>query len=282
MRKTFALAGAGAATAALAFAGPASAAAQPSISASPNPFYPGDTLTLTAKGCVTEPKLESDSGLFVSPPQFRGRPTTWIAQGKTRSDLAPGKTYVAKWTCKIENDATATLSLSTTPSERPPTPTPTPTRPTFSFGYDDVQLSTRRVVPGGSTTFTVTCPTSVTITGNGFTQNPLKVTKIGEGKWRATGVFKKSLPNPTTATVICKDHGSVKYTTNPSQGDGGGMKPKPSTKIPTGPINTGDGTLYAAEKDGSAVPLAATGAGAALAAGLGAVVLRRRTVRGRS
>ncbi|TNY36900.1 hypothetical protein EIO00_10925 [Thermomonospora catenispora] len=260
-----------------------SAATQPSISASPNPFYPGDTLTLTAKGCTTAPQLQSDSGLFVSPPQFRGQPTTWIAQGKTRSNLTPGKTYVAKWTCQIEGGS-AVLSLTTTPGKRPdrPTPTPTPTRPTFSFGYDDVQLSTRRVVPGGSTTFTVTCPTSVTITGNGFTQSPLKVTKIGENKWRATGVFKKNLPNPTTATVICKGHGSVKYTTNPDKGDNNNMKPKPSTKIPTGPINTGDGTLYMAEKNGSAMPLAAAGAGAALAAGLGAVVLRRRMVRGRS
>ncbi|MBA9004051.1 hypothetical protein [Thermomonospora cellulosilytica] len=282
MRKTFALAGAGAAAAALAFAAPAYAAAQPSISATPNPFYPGDTLTLTATGCTTAPQLQSDSGLFAAPPAFAGQPTTWTAKGKTRSGLTPGKTYVAKWTCEIEG-GTATLSLTTTPGKRPGTPKPTPTRPAFSFGYDDVQLSSRRVVPGGSTTFTVTCPTAVTITGNGFTQSPLTVTKVGENTWRGTGTFKQTLPNPTTATVICKDHGAVKYTTDPGDGNGGDMKPKPGTRIPTGPINTGDGTLYLEQRGGdSAMPLMAAGAGAALAAGLGVVVLRRRTARGRS
>ncbi|WP_119727579.1 hypothetical protein [Thermomonospora amylolytica] len=168
------------------------------------------------------------------------------------------------------------------PTGAPTTPPPSQP-PAFSFGYDDVQLSSRQVVPGGSTTFTVTCPTAVTITGNGFTQSPLTVTKVGENTWRGTGTFKQTLPNPTTATVICKDHGAVKYTTDPGDGNGGDMKPKPGTRIPTGPINTGDGTLYLEQRGGdSAMPLMAAGAGAALAAGLGVVVLRRRTARGRS
>lgn len=56
-------------------------------------------------------------------------------------------------------------------------PSPSPTKPTFKFGYDKVKLSSRRVAPGLSTTFTVTCPSTVTITGNGYTRNPLPVKK---------------------------------------------------------------------------------------------------------
>ncbi|MFA1541505.1 hypothetical protein [Actinomadura monticuli] len=157
--------------------------------------------------------------------------------------------------------------------------------PTFTFGYDKVKLSSLRVAPGYKTTFTVTCPASVTITGNGYTRNPLPVTKAGENTWTATGTFRGKLPNPTTATVVCEGYGSVKYSTQPEKpgtkpGTPGQMTPKPP-KIPNGRIDTGDGSTYM-RNEGSNAGLLAAGWGALTAAGLGAIALRRRTVRERS
>ncbi|WP_030163580.1 hypothetical protein [Spirillospora albida] len=165
-----------------------------------------------------------------------------------------------------------------TPTETP-TPTPTPTAPQFKFGTDKVRLSTNRVVPGGSTTFTITCPSSVSITSNGYTRNPLPVAKIAENRWRATGTFRSKLPDPTTATVVCKGYGSVKLSTSPEKGDNG-LKPR-TPKIPTGPINTGDGSVYG-QRDGSSALLPAAGGGALLLAGFGAFALRRKTAGKRS
>jgi hypothetical protein len=110
----------------------------------------------------------------------------------------------------------------------------------------------------------------VRITGNGYTRSPLAVKKIGANRWTATGTFRTSLPDPTTATVVCEGYGSVKLSTSPEKGDGT-MKPK-QPKIPTGRIDTGDGSTQA---DGSALPAAGLGA----LAGLGAFALRRRTAR---
>jgi hypothetical protein len=160
----------------------------------------------------------------------------------------------------------------------------TPT-PTFEFGYDDVQLSSRKVAPGYKTKFTVTCPTAVTITGNGYTKTPLTVKKTGDDTWAATGTFRKNLPDPVIATVVCKDYGSVKYSTSPAKSEndnGGGNKMEPKTpKIPNGRIDTGDGSMYM-QGHNSAAPMLAAGWGALMAAGLGALALRRRTVRERS
>ncbi|MEV4672000.1 hypothetical protein AB0K34_10150 [Actinomadura sp. NPDC049382] len=161
-------------------------------------------------------------------------------------------------------------------------------KPTFKFGYDKVKLSSLRVAPGYKTTFTVTCPTSVIITGNGYTQKSLPVKKTGENTWTATGTFRKNLPNPTIATVVCKDFGSVKYSTQPEKGETkpgkpgkpGQMKPK-TPKIPTGRIDTGDGSTYA-QNEGAPAGLLAAGFGALMALGLGAVALRRRTAGERS
>ncbi len=161
-------------------------------------------------------------------------------------------------------------------------------KPTFKFGYDKVKLSSLRVAPGYKTTFTVTCPTSVIITGNGYTQKSLPVKKTGENTWTATGTFRKNLPNPTIATVVCKDFGSVKYSTQPEKGENkpgkpgkpGQMKPK-TPKIPTGRIDTGDGSTYV-QNEGAPAGLLAAGFGALMALGLGAVALRRRTAGERS
>ncbi|HEU5026241.1 MAG TPA: hypothetical protein VFV01_15090 [Spirillospora sp.] len=160
---------------------------------------------------------------------------------------------------------------------------PTEPKPAFTFGFDKVKLSSRVVAPGRHTTFTVTCPSTVTITGNGYTRSPLPVAKAGKATWTATGTFKSSLPDPTVATVVCKGFGSVKFSTHPSKNPGepgGGMQPaKP--KIPNGRIDTGDGSMYG-RTAGSGAPLMAIGWGALAAAGLGAVALRRRTARERS
>ncbi|NEA23092.1 hypothetical protein [Actinomadura bangladeshensis] len=165
------------------------------------------------------------------------------------------------------------------------------TPPAFKFGPDKVKLSSLRVAPGYKTTFTVTCPTSVSITSNGYTQNPLPVKKAGENTWTATGTFRKNLPNPTTATVVCQDYGSVKFTTQPDKADGnkgdkggnkGGSTLTPKTpKIPTGRIDTGDGSMYMRDHNSTA-PLLAAGWGALMAVGLGAIVLRRRSAAERS
>ncbi|GLZ04605.1 hypothetical protein Acsp03_20710 [Actinomadura sp. NBRC 104412] len=178
--------------------------------------------------------------------------------------------------------ATPTDDPSSPPTTEAPDPSDSPTPsdpdpsepPTFEFGFDDVKLSTTRVVPGGKTTFTVTCPTEVTITSNAYTQDPLPVSKTGDDTWTATGTFKSSLPNPSIARVTCKDHGTVTFTTNPEKGE---MKPgKPTGKIPTGRIDTGDGST----QGGPGMPLLAGGSAAALAAaGLGALALRRRAGR---
>lgn len=167
--------------------------------------------------------------------------------------------------------------------EKPGVPSPKP-KPQFKFGYDKVKLSTTRVAPGQKVTFKVICPTAVTITGNGYTKNPLPVKKSGEKTWVSTGTYRSNLPDPTTVTVVCKDFGSVKYSTSPEKGDengggngNGGMTPK-TPKIPTGRIDTGDGSSL---RDGGS-PMMAAAWGAVAFLGLGAVALRRRTVRERS
>ncbi|MBO2463454.1 hypothetical protein [Actinomadura violacea] len=172
------------------------------------------------------------------------------------------------------------ISGQTPPTKPSPPVTP---KPVFRFGFDKVQLSSRVVAPGRHTTFTVTCPSAVTITSNGYTRSPLPVRKAGKATWTATGTFKSSLPDPTVATVVCKGFGSVKYSTHPSKNPSkGGNSMQPTTpKIPNGRIDTGDGSMYRPAA-GSGAPLMAIGWGALAAAGLGAVALRRRTARERS
>ncbi|WP_433475268.1 hypothetical protein ACQPZP_42515 [Spirillospora sp. CA-142024] len=166
--------------------------------------------------------------------------------------------------------------VAISPGDDEPTAPPTTPKPTFKFGYDKVKLSSRRVAPGLTTTFTVTCPSTVSITSNGYTRNPLPVKKIGKNTWTATGTFRGNLPDPTTATVVCKGFGSVKFSTSPEKG-GNNMTPtKP--KIPVGRIDTGDGSMYR-RPGGSSAPLLAGAWGALTAVGLAAVALRRRTVR---
>ncbi|GLZ04042.1 hypothetical protein Acsp03_15080 [Actinomadura sp. NBRC 104412] len=141
----------------------------------------------------------------------------------------------------------------------------------FSFGSDDVKLSTNRAVPNGKTRFTVTCPSRPTISGNAYTHNPVPFTKTGKNTWEHTGTYKSTLPRVITARVTCAGCGTVTLSTTPEKGD---MKPgKPTGRIPTGRIDTGDGSTQMA----SGLPLAAgsSAAAALAAAGLGAFALRR-------
>ncbi|TDD73307.1 hypothetical protein E1293_31730 [Actinomadura darangshiensis] len=183
-----------------------------------------------------------------------------------------GRTKTGKlMVCKRKAGEERARWVAAGPEDNPPTQQ-------FKFGADKVKLSSRRVAPGLRTTFRVACPNTVTVTGNGYTRNPLPVKKIGKNTWTATGTFRSHLPNPTIATVVCKGFGSVRFSDSPEKG-GTGMKPN-QPKIPVGRIDTGDGSMYG-RTDGSAAPLLAGGWGVLMAAGLGAVALRRRTVRER-
>ncbi|GAA2149428.1 hypothetical protein [Actinomadura napierensis] len=210
-------------------------------------------------------------GAFCSPAGATGH----TAKG-TPMVCAPGSDGKLRW-------RSAKGQEPTPPTTHKPTTPPTTPKPVFRFGFDKVQLSSRVVAPGRKTTFTVTCPSPVTITGNGYTRNPLAVQKAGKSTWTATGTFKSSLPDPTVVTVVCKGFGSVKYSTHPSKNPskpGNSMQPA-TPKIPNGRIDTGDGSMYG-RTAGSGAPLIAIGWGALAAAGLGAVALRRRTARERS
>jgi hypothetical protein len=265
-----AAAGAVAALVALGMAGPAQAA-EPAASATPDPFKPGADLTLSITEC-TETPTSVAGDLFTGTPQFSGEAGgTWTAKQATKPALAPGKSFTITINCKVGEAPIERTVTVTSAKEEPNEP------PAFSFGFDDVKMSTTRVVPNGSTTFTVTCPTAVTINSNAYTTNPLPVTKSGENTWTSTGKFKSSLPNPSVVTIACKDHGAVEFTTNPEKGE---MKPgkKIPGKIPTGRIDTGDGST----QTGTGMPLLAGGTAALAAAGLGAVALRRRIGRERS
>ncbi|WP_051109026.1 hypothetical protein [Actinomadura flavalba] len=272
-----AAAGAVAGAVVLGTAGPAFA--DPTISASPNPFTPGQKLTVKVTECLEAPTGDA-TAIFTANPAFTGAAgKTWTAVAATRADLKPGTTYTVVFSCKLEG-GTAKFSLKVNPGKPKPTPTPTPTTPEppkFSFGYDDVKLTTRKVVPGGKIGFTVNCPTAVTITGNGFTTKALAVKQTGKGTFKAVGAFRAgTLPNPTTATVACKGHGYVKYSTKPGQA----IKPKPggNPEIPVGAPNTGDGTLYGHADGGSSTALLAGGSAAGLAVvGGGLLLLRRRS-----
>ncbi|MDL4818300.1 hypothetical protein [Actinomadura opuntiae] len=185
--------------------------------------------------------------------------------------------------CTLEPGQKVPHWVEVSPGDQPPTLPPTTPKPVFRFGFDKVRLSSRVVAPGRHTTFTVTCPSTVTITSNGYTRSPLPVAKTGKSTWTATGTFKSSLPDPTVATVVCKGFGSVRFSTHPSKNPakpGTGMQPT-TPKIPNGRIDTGDGSMYG-RTAGSGAPLMAIGWGALAAAGLGAVALRRRTARERS
>ncbi|TDC78260.1 hypothetical protein [Actinomadura sp. 7K507] len=287
MRSTrLAAAGVAAGALVLGMAGPALADGK--VVANPNPFTAGSAITVNVSGCNAESKPVLAHGgtiVFAQPVTFTRKGDLWTSGPVKTFDsrqLKAGQTYPYKVTCHDadQNKLTMDLPLKVAASSENPDP-----QPGFKFGYDKVKLSTTRVAPGEKTTFKVICPSTVTITGNGYTQNPLPAKKTGENTWGATGTFKSSLPDPTNVTVVCKGFGSVKYSTSPAKddgngnGNGGGNNMTPKTpKVPTGPINTGDGSTL--NNGGS--PMAAAAWGAIAFLGLGAVALRRRTAQERS
>ncbi|XRQ06920.1 hypothetical protein ACN3XK_62035 [Actinomadura welshii] len=291
MRSTrLAAAGVAAGALVLGMAGPALADGK--AVASPNPFPAGSNVNITVTGCnpESEPVLQHGGTMvFAQTVNFTHSGGTWTSGPVKTFDgrqLKAGETYTYTVTCHDANQQKLTMKLPLTiaKADDNPEPSPSPGRPEFKFGYDKVKLSTTRVAPGQKVAFKVACPTAVTISGNGYTENPLPVKKTGENVWGATGTYRSNLPDPTTVTVVCKDFGSVKYSTSPDKGDGNGngngggsMDPK-TPKIPTGRIDTGDGSSLG--EAGSPMMAAAWGAFAFL--GLGAVALRRRTVRERS
>ncbi|MGP4022777.1 hypothetical protein [Actinomadura sp. 3N407] len=283
MRSTrLAAAGVAAGAMVLGMAGPALADGK--ASASPNPFTAGSKITVTVAGCESKPVLAHQGTMvFAEVVKFTQSGANWTSGPVTTFDsrhLKAGQTYNYKVTCHDANQQKLTMTLPLTVAKPDGNPDPTPE---FKFGYDKVKLSSRRVAPGQNVTFTVNCPTAVSVSGNGYTKNPLPVKKAGKDTFTATGTYRSNLPDPTTVTVVCKDFGSVKYSTSPEKaggsGNGGGNAMEPKTpKIPTGPINTGDGSSLG--NDGS--PMMAAAWGAFMFLGLGAVALRRRTVQERS
>ncbi|WP_019631356.1 hypothetical protein [Actinomadura atramentaria] len=269
-----AAAGAAAGLAVLGTAGAALAAAPtPTISVTPNPFTPGAKLTVKVTECIKAPTGDATS-IFASDLAFTGTAGgTWTAVGATKSSLQPGHTYTAVLTCEVEG-GTGKLTLTVNPAKPKPTE---PAPPKFSFGYDDVTLSTRKVVSGGKIGLTVRCPSAVTVTGNGFTSPSLPVKTVKTGVYSAAGTFRSGkLPDPTTMKVACKGYGYVTYSTKPGQPIKHGKK---SPTVPVGAPQTGDGSLYGQPADGSATPWLA-GGGAVAAAGVlggGLVLLRRRS-----
>ncbi|TDC47422.1 hypothetical protein E1281_26270 [Actinomadura sp. KC345] len=257
--------------------------------ASPNPFTAGSAITVKVSGCnaESEPVLKHGGTMvFAQVVNFTRQGDLWTSGPVKTFDsrqLKAGQTYPYTVTCHDENQQKLTMQLPLKVAASSEDPDP---QPGFKFGYDKVKLSSTKVVPGGKTTFAVTCPSEVTITGNGYTQNPLPVKKTGENTWGASGTFKSNLPDPTNVTVVCKGFGSVKYSTSPAKDDGNGngngggnnnMTPK-TPEIPTQPVNTGDGSSLT--NGGS--PMAAAAWGAIAFLGLGAVALRRRTAQERS
>lgn len=291
MRSTrLAAAGVAAGAMVLGMAGPA--LAEGKAVASPNPFPAGSAINVTVTGCDTKPVLgHQGTMVFAETVNFTQNGDTWSSGPVKTFDgrhLKAGQTYNYRVTCYDADNQKVTMTLPLTVAEAQdnPDPTPTPGRPEFRFGYDKVKLSTRRVAPGQKVTFKIACPTEVTVSGNGYTQNPLPVKKAGDGVWTATGTYRSNLPDPTTVTVVCKNFGSVKYSTSPEKGDGnggggngGGNAMTPQTpKIPTGRIDTGDGSSL---RDGGS-PMMAAAWGAFAFLGLGAVALRRRIAQERS
>jgi hypothetical protein len=156
-----------------------------------------------------------------------------------------------------------------------PTPTPTATEPAFKFGFDKVQLSTRRVVPGGKVTFTVTCPTAVTATSSAFVANP-RFAKDGDTS-KGTATYKRSLPRVVNIKVSCAKFGFVTFSTKSDTGNGGGNVGN-GPNVPDQAPDTGGGAT--AENGAAALGgAAALAIGLMGATGLGLVAARRRMAR---
>ncbi|MGI5163761.1 hypothetical protein ACQEU3_05330 [Spirillospora sp. CA-253888] len=257
----------------------------PSISASPNPFQPGQNLTIRVRGCKAEPRVTSPNQIFAKgePTSFDGEGAgVWSAIGGTRADLQPGRTYVSRFTC-FTGKGLASMELRTKLPAKPKPPTKPGKpgkpgnpggKPGFSFGYEDVTLSTRRAVPGAALGIKVVCPVQPRAYSASFAHQP-RMEKIQKDTWEGGGRFRSHLPSIVRVTVECPGFGKVSFSSRPGEQD---VDPGSPT-IPRGAPDTGDGSTVAAANDtapGGAAPLVA---GSLVFLGGSAVLLRRRALR---
>jgi hypothetical protein len=252
-------------------AAPASAApappAAPDITAKPDPFKPGEKVTLRVTGCKDEPKVLTPNEIFAKGEAGSfGRGSAagvWTTIAAAKSDLKAEHTYVTRFGCTTVDNGQGVFQLQTT---LPKTPAPG-----FKFGFDKVQLSTRTVEAGGKIGMTVTCPSTVTATSASFTAAPKFDKKDDVSK--ATATFKDHLPSVVRVKITCSGHGSVGYSTKPGERD---VKPGDG-KIPKGAPETGDGSMAPRGDGGGLGGLTIAGSAAVLAgAGLGGGLLLRR------
>ncbi|MFC4911909.1 hypothetical protein [Actinomadura gamaensis] len=270
-----------AAPAAVPAAVPAAAPAPgaPSVTIRPKRFTPGDNVTVLINGCVTEPSVGDQNETFVKgdPAHFdKTGAASWSGIASTLPSLKPGNSYITKFRCATATGL-RTLTLFVTVPEKTTTPSPPPPPGKghggdggFHFGFDDVDLSTRTVVPGGTLGMKVHCPTEVTATSSSFVTDP-RFKETGEDIWEATATFEKSLPSIVRVTITCADYGHVVFSTRPGKDE-----VSPGPQIPKGAPETGDGST-AAGRHADRAPLVGTGAAAVALAGAGYALRRRAT-----
>lgn len=266
-------------------AGPAQAAPAnvPEVTVTgPADFVPGDNLELWVLATKSGDKLPCDepptseflpNEIFAENPVFLKEDRvgkSWHNSAGTKTTLKVGTTYETTFQCRVGTRHprfTMSFTVPKAPPTTKPTNSPSP-KPKFQFGFDKVQLSTRTVTPKSKIDFTVTCPSVVTAESASFTATP-KFKKSAKDTFKATGVFKKTLPSVVTIKVTCKDYGTVTFSTQPGKDSIGNGGPK----IPKGAPDTGDGSTLGG---GGGLALGGGAAVALAGAGLGAVALRRR------
>ncbi|MCP2336001.1 hypothetical protein [Actinomadura rupiterrae] len=268
-----------AAGAAPALAAPAPGA--PSVSIEPKRFAPGDDVTVHIDGCVTEPSVGDQNEIFVKgdPAHFdKSGGTSWSGIGATQPGLKPGNSYLTKFGCMTASGP-RTLTLFATVPEKTTTPPPPPPGKGhggdggFHFGFDDVDLSTRTVMPGGTLGMKVHCPTEASASSSSFVEEP-RFKETDKDSWEATATFEKSLPSIVRVTISCAGYRHVVFSTRPGKDE-----VAPGPQIPKGAPETGDGST--ARRPADRTPLIGTGAAVVVLAGTG-LALRRRATKGRS
>lgn len=268
-------------------------AATPSVSIEPKRFTPGDNVTVRISGCTSEPSLAGQNEVFVQgdPGHFEQTgETSWSGIGSTLPGLKPGNSYVAKFGCMTAGGPRTLTLFATVPEKHTPPPPPGKGHgggggggggKGFHFGFDDVDLSTRTVVPGGHLGMKVHCPTEASATSSSFVEDP-RFEETDKDTWEATGTFERSLPSVVRVTIRCAEHGHVVFSTRPGKDE---VSDGPT--IPRGAPETGDGstarsTATGGGRDAGRAPyLGAEGAVLALA-GAGLVLRRRRVAKDRS
>ncbi|GAA2587003.1 hypothetical protein SMC26_42825 [Actinomadura fulvescens] len=255
----------GAALTALAIPAPAASAApqdKPQATYSPQRFTPGDNLWVRVTGCLGEPRVSGTNEAFDEgePGSFERSGDAWTGIGGTLRTLKSGNSYLTRLGC-VTGKGFQTFPLWVTPPDRiPPAPPSPPGKPRpepppgggFTFGHDDVDLSTRTVMPGGRLGIRVTCPAPVRATSASFVSEP-RFERVGEDGHRATARFESTLPSIVKVRVECRGYGSVTFSTRPGQKH---VDPGDQS-IPQGSPNTGDGSMADTDNSpGYALPVA--------------------------